>query len=391
MDGIESQILINAIAKAKENKLFADIEKVRSELRQHQTLLQKLADALAPYFEYLTLVANKKTNENVINENACLLYEQGQDRENTIEGVRNNQILDNFTRNPDVISFEKWAEQVKINRQEATKLIKLMKTGFDYKVGEKLGRNDDISLRVEKYMENYETILRAVQEIKLLISLRNRDNSNTSEYEDIYHLDSLAEWDDAYLNKKVEGIIAHAELANERQDALNAYNKWYTNLLALDVPEMQNPDVGTWGIFDDSLENMIFDNEQYGIKQEVDYLNNALRAYKIEYDEITPKPKYDLLDNLMDELLIKGKEEIFRLDKKEKEIRGILESLNNELEKNKDLEKKIRFTTKPAFASIKRLFIEQHRLDPRNENFPALLETYKRKKNKKGLFSFLSK
>ena len=77
--------MLNAISKAREKSFFSHLERERGELRRHQSLLQELADLLAPYFEYLILIGDKKLHEKIIDENVCLLYEQGQDSEKILK------------------------------------------------------------------------------------------------------------------------------------------------------------------------------------------------------------------------------------------------------------------------------------------------------------------
>ena len=400
MDEAESQTfkaLVEAISKANEEKIFSQLEKTRQDLRDHQSSLQELADQLAPYLEYRALVSNRTSLVNASDENVCILYEQGRDQEGVVEEMQDSDIIGNFSENPDVNSFEDWRDQVSQDRARAFELIGEIKKGFNYGFGQRLIRGDDISLRVAKYLENYEAIIKAVKAIKGLTPQRHRNNSDeTLGYEDIYHLDIEVEWSDDYLLKRIRGINTHYKLAAKRKDALGTYSEWYNNIITLSVPKEQDTNVILGGEFEDGLTDMVFDKHQYGVQQEVDYLVSALENYRKEYTEIIPKPKYDLLDDLGEELHRKGKKRILDLDKEEERISEVLEKIEGELLKleglQQDTARKLR-PKKPAFSSIRKNLIEQHRLNPQDKAFPALLLTYQekyRKSQKKG-FSFFGR
>jgi hypothetical protein len=401
MDEYESEQfeeLVKAISQANKEKIFSLIKEVRQELGNHVSYLKELTNQLAPYLEYRTLVSNKVSLVNAGDENVCILYEQGRDTEGVVEKIRDSDIVGNFSENPDVNSFEDWTDEVNQNRRKAFELIDKMEKGFNNSFGqEELERNDDISLRIKKDIKNYDVIIKAIKKIKQLTPKRQRDTSDeTLGYEDIYNLDTEVEWDDDYSGKKVKSINAHYKLATMRKASLLAYNEWYNRLAALSVPKTHNANVLLAGDFDVGLTNMVFDKHQYGVRQEVDYLEDALKNYKKEYTKAKTKPKYDLLDDLAEELEKKGEEEAWLLDKQEKEIRERLEKLKTELPKLKGLQqdtaRKLR-PKKPAFSSIKKNLIEQHRLNPQDEAFSALLSTYKEKyqKSQKKGFSFFGK
>ena len=395
---IESKALVKAISKANEDEIFSQLEEVRQELRNHQSYLQELADLLAPYFEYKTVVARGASTVDNGDENICFLYEQGQDQENAVEEMLDSSIFGKFAENFDVYSFEKWATKVALNRKKTSELIARMKKGFDNGFGLKgLERDDDISLHVKKGLENYEGILDAVKEIKQLTPQRHRsDSDETLGYEDIYRLDAKVEWDDDFLGKKIRSINAHYKLAANRKASLLAYSEWYNRLGVLSVPEMKDVNVLLAGEFDAGLTQMFFDESQYGVQQEVDYLESSLEEYRKEYAEKTPSPNRELLDDLGEELLEKGTVLISNLNEDEERINEILVKIKEELSKLKGLQedtaRKLR-PKKPAFSSIRKNLIEQHRLNPQDKAFLALLLTFQEKyrKSQKKRFSLFGR